>query len=84
MKGVGFNFFVLIFFSPSFVCFHDFGSPFPCPKLQEVCNPLTLLARSAQATVTAAAFSYFVNFGFFVFLIAGGSVNAASNLPYSP
>lgn len=42
--GAGFNFFVLIFFSPSFVCFHDLGSPFPCPKLQEVCNPLNLLA----------------------------------------
>ncbi|CAM4631752.1 unnamed protein product [Lepidochelys olivacea] len=36
----GFNFFVLIFFSPSFVCFHDFGSSFPCPKLQEVRTPL--------------------------------------------
>lgn len=35
--------FFLIFFSPSFVCFHDFGSSFPCPQLQEVRTPIPAL-----------------------------------------
>lgn len=57
---------------------------FLAPNSRRYVIPSTLLARSAQATVIAAAFSYFVIFWLFCFLIAGGSVNAASNLPYSP
>lgn len=44
-----FPFFFLIFFSPSFICFHDFGSSFPCPQLQEVRTPLPCSAHTAGA-----------------------------------
>lgn len=53
---------------------------FLAPNSRRYVIPSTLLARSAQATVIAAAFSYFCYFWLFCFLIAGGSVNAASNL----